>query len=186
MLHTLLQQQNWLHANLCGVAWSILLVWYVYYNYIDVYCMYAYICNSNMYICIYIYNTHTTLYSLHGFMCCLHWNWKVSSAQSPLSGPEKAEATQLLQKARWVFRDAIPIAKRCRIPPDHTCLRHSIPTWHTHTHPVFVRNVSITQPPEKHGQGYSMCSQAFGALLRDWRDRGTSIQLKVKTMRLFV
>ena len=57
---------------------------------------------------------------------------------------------------------------------------------HTHTHPVFVRNVSITQPPEKHGQGYSMCSQAFGALLRDWRDRGTSIQLKVKTMRLFV
>ena len=72
----------------------------------------------------------------------------------------------------------------------------SQPGTHTHPHPVFVRNVSITQPPEKHGQGYSMCShthtqslsdsQFFGALLRDWRDGGTSIQLKVKTMRLFV
>ena len=41
-----------------------------------------------------------SLHSAHGFICCLHWNWKVSSAQSPLSGPEKAEATQLLQKAQ--------------------------------------------------------------------------------------
>lgn len=33
--------------------------------------------------------------------CSLCWTiWKVSSAQSPLSGPEKAEATQLLQQAQ--------------------------------------------------------------------------------------
>lgn len=114
-------------------------------------------------IYVYIYNTHTTLYSLHGFICCLHWNWKVSSAQSPLSGPEKAEATQLLQKARWVFRDAIPIAKRCRIPPDHTCLRHSIPTWHTHTHTLCLcAMLASPNHPKSMGKGTACAVKPLG------------------------
>ena len=72
----------------------------------------------------------------------------------------------------------------------------SQPGTHPRINHVFVRNVSITSPPEKHRQGYSMRShthtysmsdsQAFGALLRDSRDRGTFVQPKVKTTRPFV